>query len=229
MEGFVTSRRRLAILTIKKGKIMNKKIITFDIEIKNKVPDKDVQNDPNFAYCEGWNDKEGMGISFLGAHRSWDEQIEFFDESNLPEFITMIKDADIVTGFNIFGFDTPLLKATLKRLGQDESTGMAGKCYDIFHDIKKSLNFKNIKGWNLDNTASSTIHITKNGDGAMAPDLWQQGKYAELINYLSQDVRVEASLFKHIWNEGYVCNNELEITALPLLGIDKFKDEGSEK
>lgn len=200
------------------------KILTFDIEIKNCVPDKDVPNNPAFKYCQGWDDKAGMGISFLGAHADWrDVKVTMFDEHNLEYFIMLIAEADLVTGYNIFGFDTPLIKATLARLGMGESTGMAGKCYDIFADIKKALGNRFPKGWTLENVAQSTLGYGKAGDGAEAPRLWQQGRYAELFNYLTQDLRVESFLVKHIFEHGWVTNEEAgHPERLQLEGYKKF-------
>jgi len=200
-------------------------VSTFDIEIKNKIQGKGEAREPGFRYCEGWDDKEGMGISFLGVKQSGVKNIQFFDEENLNGFKDVIASSDLITGFSIFGFDVPLLKATLKRTGHDEETGMAGKCYDPFFDIKKALHYKNIKGWTLDNVVKSTLGLEKIGDGANAPNLWQLKKYAELINYLSVDVTVEDALFWHIWEFGWVSNDVVGVERLQLEGINKFKEQ----
>lgn len=202
-------------------------ILTFDIEIRNKVPDKNEPPNPQFRYCQGWKDHAGMGISFLGAHCSWTRRVTFFDESNILDFMGLVAKADIITGYNIVGFDIGVLKATLERLGHDTETGMKGKIYDPLGDIRQTLRTQFPKGWTLDNVVKSTLGAEKSGDGAMAPELWQKGRYAELINYLYQDVFLEASLFQHIWKNGFVKNNFLESPQpeLHLLGIERWKQQ----
>lgn len=205
---------------------MSIKVLTFDIEIQNCIQGKGEEKDPQYNYCGGWNDQAGMGISFLGAHRSWDQQIEFFDEKNLHKFPLLIKDADVVTGYNIFGFDTGVYKATMTRLGKDPETGMKWKCYDPFNDIKKALRDRFPKGWTLENVATSTLGYGKNGDGAEAPRMWQRGEIADLINYLAQDCRVEAALFQFILENGYVNNisKEVNVIELQLPNIRKWQE-----
>lgn len=192
------------------------KILTFDIEIRNKILGKGETEDPFHTYCGGWGDYPGMGISFLGAHSDWDDRLNFFDENNLPGFLELVEEADFITGYNILGFDIPLLKATLKRLGQKPLPDTAGKVYDIFYDVRKN---KVGYPWKLDDVASATLGFTKSGDGAKAPELWQAGLYAELINYLAQDVRVEAALFKHVYKHGWVSNGNTQINLTEIANL----------
>lgn len=199
------------------------KVLTFDIEIKNCVPEKDAPNDPAYTYCGGWDDKENMGISIIATHKSWTGEVEMFDEHTLLDFIGLIQKADLVTGFNIFGFDTPLLKATLARLGLPEKTGMGGKCYDILADIKKSLGAYP-KGWTMDAVASATVGSHKLAEGAMAPKLWQDGRFAELYNYAANDVLMEANLFQFALEYGYVRNHDVDPGRLDLDGIKKWQE-----
>lgn len=193
------------------------KVLTFDIEIRNKIPMRSEKIDPHFEYCEGWGDYAGMGISFLGAHTSWDDKITFYDENNLHKFDDLCFEADIITGYNILGFDIPLFKATYERLEFSKFPSYSEKIYDIFQDIRKA---KRSAGWKLDQVAKATLGWTKSGDGAQAPELWQRGKYAELINYLAQDVRVEAALFQHVLEHGTVSNG---VKTIELPGIKNIQ------
>jgi len=196
------------------------KILTFDIEIKKCIKGKDETSDHRYQYCDGWGDYEGMGISVLCAYASWKNRYMYFDEKNLLGFIALIAEADVITGFNIFGFDTALLKATLTRLGMSDKTGMAGKCYDILRDIKK--NCGGSKGWNLDAVVEATFGEKKNGDGSEAPRMYQDGKIAELYNYVTQDVYLEHKLFMHVLEGMPVSNGEGD--PITLTGIEKWQD-----
>ena len=198
------------------------KVLTFDIEIKNCIQGKDEERDPRYQYCGGWKDPDGMGISVLCAYASWLEEYRYFDENNLVDFVSLVAEADVITGFNIFGFDVPLLKATLTRLGHSEKTGMAGKCYDPFGDIKQTIgNFP--KGWSLDNIAQATFGMAKTEDGANAPRFWQDGKIAQLYNYVTQDVKLEAMLFQHVL-DGIPISCGDGSAPITLTGIKKWQD-----
>jgi len=158
----------------------------------------------------------------LCAYASWLDKYLYFDEKNIGDLIKAIADADVVNGFNIFGFDVPLLKATLTRLGKPEKTGMSGKCYDILADIRKTLGGAYPKGWTLDNIMQATFGIGKSHDGAEAPRMWQREEIAELYNYVTIDVFLEHKLFLHILDGKPIKNGDSG--PITLEGIQKWRD-----
>jgi len=198
------------------------KILNFDTEIKLCIQGKDEEKDPVYEYCEGWKDHVSMGISVLVAYASWLKKYIYFDENNLPAFIRLIAEADLVIGFNIFGFDIALLKATLVRLGLPEKTGMAGKCYDILGNIRKETP---TKGWSLDNIMQATFGVGKSGKGAEAPRLWQDGKIAELYNYGTNDVMLSNMLWEHVYKGLPIMNDKGDSVILD--GFMKWSENQS--
>ena len=50
-------------------------------------------------------------------------------------------------------------------------------------------------GYNLDALALANLGKAKTGHGALAPALWQQGKYHEVIRYCLNDVMLTKALF----------------------------------
>jgi len=197
------------------------RVLTFDIEIKNCIQGKDEPREPSYNYCDGWDDKGGMGIAVLCAYASWSGEYHYFDENNLNDFKALIEEAELVSGFNIFGFDVPLLKATLERLGHDVSTGMAGKCYDLFGDVRKTIGGGFPKGWNLSSICRGTFKTDKTEEGANAPRLWQKGEIARLYNYVTQDVKLEHQLFEHALQGKEITSAETG-ESITLLGISKY-------
>lgn len=201
------------------------KILTFDLEIKKGVPDKNEPKIEGIEYCEGWEDKKKMGISLGCARLSWENRFKFYDELNILDLITDFQAADLVVGFNIWNFDTPLLKATLIRLGLPEETGMAGKCYDLFADIQNSHPpevGRYAKGWKMGQVGKGTLGIEKDGEGAMAPVLYQQGRMAELATYLLQDVNINSQLMDCALKHGCLINEEGHTVVLK--GIKKWQN-----
>jgi DEAD/DEAH box helicase domain-containing protein len=187
------------------------KIITFDCEIRkgfDEVPKGDFS---------------AMGISLGAYYLHHADQYKIFGEDTLDELQKDFAEADLITGFNIIGFDIPLLKAVGQRLGIEIDVPR-DKVYDIFADIKYSLNNYFPKGWKLDNVAQSTLPFSKNGDGAEAPGLWQTGQIAKLATYVLQDVKVEKSLFEFAWGTGFVLNSFTTPGRVELKTIGTLKE-----
>lgn len=204
------------------------------------IPDKKNENSPNLEYCDGWDDKANMGISFGAAYLNWVDEYRLYGEENIGALINDMESADVITGYNIIGFDIPLLKETWARvwaagtnetgLDSDEPPAIpTDKIYDVFDDIKDSLNTNYPKGWNLDNVAKSNLPgICKNGNGAMAPVLFQAHKLAELATYVIQDVKVEKTLFDYVWENGTL-KNEFTGGIIKLKQIEMLKSYWAEK
>jgi len=213
------------------------RVLTFDLEIRKLIPGKDGLRKTGFNYCDGWNDKINMGISFGAAYLDWVDEYRIYGEENIGKLINDMEESDIITGYNIIGFDMPLLSETWARVwaaGVRDTKTLdpekppqipQDKVYDPFHDIKKSLGNNYPKGWNLDNVAKSNLpDICKNGDGAMAPILFQQGRIAELATYVIQDVKVEKELFRYCWENGTL-KNDVTADVIKLRGMEKLKKE----
>lgn len=170
-------------------------IVVFDLETRNECGTPQV----------GWKDYLKMGISVgcLFDFRSMDSLV--FMEDNLVDLGRRLDTADMVVGFNILGFDVPLLEATL-------GPKWAGilphvKTYDLLYWSRVSTGWSPTggrfpRGLKLDDHLLGTFgqaHL-KTADGAQAPSMWQEGRIGELVSYCLADVKREAMLFKHVWN-----------------------------
>ncbi len=71
---------------------------------------------------------------------------------------------------------------------------------DLYAEIRRSLNGEYWpKGsWKLDRVATDTLGLSKTGEGAMAPTLWNAGHMGELFTYVYMDVHICRMLFEHI-------------------------------
>jgi DEAD/DEAH box helicase domain-containing protein len=187
------------------------KIITFDLEIR-----KGFEEVPKGDYS-------AMGISLGAAYLHHADRYKIFSEENLDDLKKDFDAADLIVGFNILGFDIPLLKAVGQRVGVEFDISK-DKVYDLFADIKYSLNNQYPKGWKLNNVAQSSLPFGKNGNGAEAPGLWQTGQIAKLATYVLQDVKVEKSLFDYALEYGYVKNNFTNPTKVELKLLSSVMD-----
>lgn len=193
-------------------------VVVFDLEIKNVIDGGQIT----------WNDHNKMGISVGCLHDYYDGDQKVYMDDNLPELARRLIGADLVVGFNILGFDLPLLKATLKvRLDEHVNAnrnlyehGFAGEAADLLDLIQRLDHVyhydllywsRRATGWNdgqffpkglkLDDHLLGTFGqgFMKTEHGANAPLLWQAGKLGQLISYCLADVKRERLLFEHVF------------------------------
>lgn len=168
--------------------------VVYDCEIVRCVPKRDEPRDPNLAYCEGWHDRAGMGISVIGAIdlRDWTPHVFLAD--NFADFVALTREVEQLVGFNSVNFDDPLCQAH----GLDIHT-----TYDLKLEVFAAANAAKARltgegragGRTLDELARANLGTAKSlPSGAVAPILWQQGKYGEVIRYCLNDVRLTAGL-----------------------------------
>jgi DEAD/DEAH box helicase domain-containing protein len=168
-------------------------VTVFDLEIKNEIKG-----------AIGWKDYDKMGISVGCSYNFKSDNYKLYFDDNLDELIQDLNASDMITGFNIKGFDLPLLakcpEVTLK-LRPDLLI------YDVLEYSRESCGGSPYtKGLKLDNHLEGTFGLAgmKNGHGANAPLLWQNKKLGELCTYVLRDVNREKALFAHCWEHGHV-------------------------
>lgn len=169
--------------------------LVYDVEIEKGISQG--RRIPGIEYCEGWEDKQNMGISVICAYTYWDATYHVFCEDNFGDFQELVQSATEIIGFNSESFDDVVCSYS----------GLTVKTtYDILREVYKSLGFPpypdhfshKYKGYGL-NALCKTNNIGKKiGHGASAPVLWQQGKIGQVINYCLRDVRMTKGLFDKI-------------------------------
>ena len=172
--------------------MQGKNAVVFDLEIK-KVPGQD---------CS-WRDYDIMGISVGVLYDYLTNETKVYMDDNLQELTDRIYTADLVTGFNIDGFDIPLLAANT------ETPDHKPKTWDILYWSRRSTGWTGKgrfpKGMKLDDHLEAMFGADKMkiGHGAQAPVWWKEGKLGRLISYCIDDVAKERMLFEHIMKEGW--------------------------
>lgn len=128
----------------------------------------------------GWGNKHLMRVSIGVTYSSEKDQFKVFEEDDMPALISELKRADLVVGYNIIGFDYPVLSYYS---GFDFLT--LPSC-DLMADLKKSTG-RRLK---LDNVAQTTLQAGKSADGLLALKWFQEGEFAKIALYCREDVRV---------------------------------------
>jgi len=170
-------------------------ILIYDCEtikvISAKTPKMSLQ------YCNSWYEYDKMGISVIAF---WYKN-KTYHEANLENkipwnncrlFIQILFENPKIVGFNSKKFDDLLLGAN----GIDIKTSI-----DLLDEIR--LAAYGSKNWDrqpkgfsysLKNIALAN-NLEKTGSGEIAPVLWQQGKYNEVIEYCKNDVEITKEIF----------------------------------
>ena len=183
---------------------MCKDIVVYDIEIAKSVEE-----------AGGWDNvrRGAAGISFAVSYSYRDNQYRVFDHKTLDDLRTQLTEAGLVVGFNHMQFDNEVLKNLTGNQDMEISEN-----YDILRQIQKALGGMK-KGNKLDQVSVRTLgpKFAKCGEGAMAPVLYQDEKYAELITYCMRDVYLTKMLFDFILQHQYVISleNQKLVVGLP--------------
>lgn len=167
------------------------KLIVYDCEILNAIPQSGQPPLPGINYCKGWGDHAGMGIAVICAY-VWGEGYRVFLADNMIEFHELaLSKSSLMVGFNNRAFDDKLLKANLPvDLPEDRS-------WDLLREVRRA------KGQNPDAPGGSTGGL--NGlaranflqgkqSTANAPIDWQQGRCGKAIDQCLTDVMLTKKL-----------------------------------
>lgn len=150
----------------------------------------------------GWKDKRALGLSIGGYYDYKDGLVHWFDAHTLYDtMVALVKDQPLLVSFNGYTFDFALMRAILRfddtqpapikdrmRLC-DEFKVLAAQGYDLLQEVFKSAGTSYERDLNsLDALLKANGLPPKTGHGALAPKLWQAGKYAEVLNYCQWDI-----------------------------------------
>ncbi|MFA6082264.1 MAG: ribonuclease H-like domain-containing protein [Patescibacteria group bacterium] len=144
----------------------------------------DIETKDSFADV-GAYDASKLNISVVGIYTKADDTFRCLEEHELDQLWPLLEHSDRVIGFNLLGFDYPVMQKYYRGKLADLNT------LDILYEFKKHHGFR-IK---LDSLAQDTLGVGKSGDGLKAIRLFAQGKMDELKSYCLDDVRITRDLF----------------------------------
>lgn len=130
--------------------------------------------------------------SVIGCYISWiDEYIAFLEE-DVRDFISVLKKADLVVGYNHIWFDLPVLQkyADIDLLQLPS--------YDIMLQIEKKIGFK----LKLDDVCKANLGEQKTDSYEQYKNYYKDKNWLPLIDYCMHDVRLTNEIFNLILSEG---------------------------
>lgn len=154
----------------------------------------DVETRRSAAEVGGWHLASKMGVSILVAYDSLTQSCSSYTQDNLAAFFSLLREADVVVGFNSLRFDCAVLQpfapynlATLSHV-------------DLLRRIKDTLHYR----VSLDNVAQATLGAPKSADGLQALQWWKEGRLDKIEAYCRDDVLLTQRLYCFGLEHGFV-------------------------
>ena len=148
----------------------------------------DIETQNSFKEVGGKANLNLLKISLVVVYSYFEKRFLVFMENELDKLGELIKKANLVIGFNLYGFDYPVLENYLKDLNFNNV-----KALDIMYDIQKYLGYK-VK---LDSVAQATLGTGKSGSGLEAIDMWRKGQIEDLKKYCLKDVEITRDIYEY--------------------------------
>lgn len=135
-----------------------------------------------------------LGVSFVGIYDSSKDGYEGFYEEEIGNLWPTLEQTDLVIGYNIKGFDWPVLNAYY--------SGDLSKLptLDLLELIHNSLGFR----LKLNDVAQATLGVGKTGTGLDAYRYFKEGKLDLLRDYCLNDVKVTKEVYEYALAHGHV-------------------------
>jgi DNA polymerase elongation subunit (family B) len=180
--------------------------ITFDIETYTPEDKLSITN--------GRIDTKLMQTSVTGAYISWLDKYIVFWEEDITDFIALLKEADLIVGFNHVWFDLPVLQKYA-----DYNLLSTLHCYDILTEVEKKVGYK----LKLDNLAKNNLAHSKTDSYANFKDYHLQNKWSELANYCMHDVLITEQIFQLILKKTPLKYNDMLSIKEAVLDLPTLK------
>lgn len=156
---------------------MSVNIVYFDLETQRSASD-----------VGGWSNKRAMRMSLGVTYSTRDHTYRIYPESQASALIDELKNADLVVGFNIIGFDYEVLGAyTAMDIAYITNT------LDLCDDIWRATGSRE----RLDNIGRATLNVGKTAGGMDAIKWFREGRLREIAEYCCYDVKLTRLI--HEW------------------------------
>ncbi len=137
-------------------------------------------------------DTSKFRVSVVGAYFSWLDEYIAFLEDDVSEFLRLLKEADLVVGYNHIWFDLPVLQ---KYANFDLQTLPN---YDILLEIEKRIGYK-VK---LNDICKANLGESKTDSFEQFKNYYWDKNWLPLIDYCMHDVRLTNQIFEQIRQTG---------------------------
>ncbi len=179
----------------------------------------DIETQFEFADVGGRENLHLLKVSVVGVYSYKEDKFLIFEEKDLNKFEDLILNTKRVIGFNIKGFDLPVLEPYFKRINIKKLEAL-----DLMEDVVNNLGRRIY----LDNIAKATLNVSKTADGLEAIRFFREGNMKDLCDYCLQDVKITRDIFEHGKQSGkikYLSYNLMNIEEIPVKWQDVFDED----
>ncbi len=155
----------------------------------------DLETKKSFDEVGGKSHIRELGISVAGVYSYGKDAFFAFEEHELPQLASMLADARHLIGFNIKGFDIPVLEPYVPGFSFARLT-----VTDMFEDAVAFLGHR----VGLGALAKATLGVGKSGHGLEALQWFKEGRIDDVKRYCLDDVRLTRDLYEYGKKHGHV-------------------------
>ena len=153
----------------------------------------DLETKRSFDEVGGRHNKAKLGISLVGTYHYRSDEYIAYRENELDRLEPKLREADLLIGFNLIGFDWPVLAAALGDWVYKLPT------LDLMFEAQKTLGHR----VSLNSMATATLGIGKLGSGLDALEYYKNGDWESLEEYCLEDVRITKEIYDFAEKNGY--------------------------
>lgn len=160
----------------------------------------DAETKKTFQEVGGKAQTSALGISVVGVYNYADDSLRAYTEDEMSELEQLIMHSSGVVGFNIIGFDWPVMQPYFKNVKLADVPTI-----DIMVDLQQELGYR----VRLEAVAQGTVGAGKSGDGLDAIKYYREGNMEALIKYCLDDVKVTRDVYdrgvedNQVWFKGW--------------------------
>jgi len=159
-------------------------LVLFDLETQNLLQD-----------VGGRSGIERLRLSCGVTFSTERDDFAVYWEKDAQALIEELKNADRVIGFNLIGFDYPVL-----RYYASGFNFASIRTLDLLQDIHRTLGFR----LSLDSIAEASLGATKSADGLMAVKWFRAGELDKVAEYCKVDVDITRQVYEFGRDNGFV-------------------------
>ena len=152
----------------------------------------DLETKRSFDEVGGADNRAALGISVVGVYDYAEDRFLAFREDGFGALTELLRGADEVVGFNLIGFDWPVLAAELGGWVTELPT------LDLMTEAQKALG----RRVSLDALAQATLGGGKSGSGLDALAYYRAGDWERLERYCLDDVKLTRDLYEYARKHG---------------------------
>ncbi len=152
----------------------------------------DLETKRSFEEVGGAHNRAQLGVSVVGVYHYDEDRYACYREEAFEALAGHLKAAARVIGFNITGFDLPVLASVMGDWVCELPT------LDLMLEAQKALGHR----VSLDALAQATLGMSKVGSGLDALEYYRAGDWDKLERYCLEDVKLTKALYEYAKKHG---------------------------